>query len=244
MNDSGGSRDAGAGAVAEAEAAARQTDLAERGSQQHHRPIRLLAVMRALQRPRRRHHRACRRHAPRQRADRVGRNAGDRRGPVGVLRLAVGLAHQIGQHAIEADAEFVEEFLVVQAFAHQRVRHGEQHRGVGVRPDRNPLRANRVRPVVADRTDVDHLDAGARQFRDPAAGGVRRAAALAHQRVLRIGAAEQHHQLASAARSTTTTSAARPPTAGCRRYAAGRRARAEAVVHHLIDVAADAARKR
>ena len=96
--------DAGARAVAEAEAAARQPDLAERRGEQHHRPVRLLAVMRALQRPRRGHHRARRRHAPRQRADRVGRNAGDRRGPVGVLRLAVALAHQIGQHALEADA--------------------------------------------------------------------------------------------------------------------------------------------
>ena len=46
MNDSGGIGDAGARAIAETEAAARQADLAERGREQHHRPIGLLAVMR------------------------------------------------------------------------------------------------------------------------------------------------------------------------------------------------------
>ena len=50
-NDSGAIADAGARAVAETEAAARQPDLAERRRQQHHRPIGLLAVVRALQRP-------------------------------------------------------------------------------------------------------------------------------------------------------------------------------------------------
>ena len=43
--------DAGRRAVAEAEAAARQADLAEARRQQDHRPIRLLAMIGALQRP-------------------------------------------------------------------------------------------------------------------------------------------------------------------------------------------------
>ena len=43
--------DAGGGAVAEAEAAARKADLAEACGQQDHRPIGLLAVIGALQRP-------------------------------------------------------------------------------------------------------------------------------------------------------------------------------------------------
>ena len=96
--------DAGRGAVTEAEAAARQADLAETRGQQQHRPIGLLAVIGALQRPRGADHGAVRRHAPRQRADGVGGDAGDRRRPVGVLRLAVAFAHDVGAHALEAGA--------------------------------------------------------------------------------------------------------------------------------------------
>ena len=226
--------DAGARTIAEAEAAARQADLAERRRQQHHRPIRLLAVVRALQHPRRGDHGAGRSHPPRQIADRVGGNAGDGRRPVGVFRLAVGVAHQIGQHALEADAELRQEFAVVQPFGDQRVGQRQQHRGVGVRPDRNPFRMHRVRPVVADRADVDDLDAGAGEFGDRRRGRVRRAAALADLRVLRVGAAEQHHQLA-----VPRDRRPRGQRADHRLRAAedvrqeGERA-AEAVVHHRV----------
>ena len=79
--------DAGRRAIAEAEAAARQPDLAEHAASSTTRPIGLLAVIGALQRPRRRDHGARRRHAARQRADGLGRNAGDRRRPVGILGL-------------------------------------------------------------------------------------------------------------------------------------------------------------
>ena len=144
-NDSGAIADARARAIAEAEAAARQSDLSERRGQQHHRPVRLLAVMRALQRPRGGQHGARRGHPARQRADRLGRHAGDRRSPVGVLGLAVGLAHQIRQHALEAAAVFRQELPVMQILADQRVGQRQQHRGVGVRPDRNPFRTNDVR---------------------------------------------------------------------------------------------------
>ena len=51
----------------------------------------------ALQRPRAGHHRARRRDAAGERADGLGRHCGDRRRPVGILRLAVALAQQIGR---------------------------------------------------------------------------------------------------------------------------------------------------
>ena len=89
-------------------------------------------------------------------------HAGDRRRPVGVLRLTVGFAHEIGQDTLEAAAMARQEALVVQALAHQRMRERQQHRGVGVRPDRNPFRADDLGSVLADRTDVDRCATPAR----------------------------------------------------------------------------------
>ena len=77
------------------------------------------------------------------------------------LGCAVALAHEIGAHALEAGAVAREEFAVVQALGDQRVGQRQQHRGVGIGPDRNPFRRDRARPVVADRADIDDLDAGA-----------------------------------------------------------------------------------
>jgi hypothetical protein len=82
----------------------------------------------------------------------------------------------------------------VQTLGHERVREREQHRGVGVGADRDPLRCNSSRAVVADRADIDHLDAGAGERGEPAAARMLAAAALGDLQVLRVGAAEQHHQ--------------------------------------------------
>ena len=187
--------DAGRGAVTEAEAAARQADLAETRSEQQHRPIGLLAVIGALQRPRRADHGAVRRHAPRQRADGVGRDAGDRRRPVGVLRLAVAFAHDIGAHALEAGAVASEKVGIMQPVRDQRMTERQQHCSIGAGPDRDPFRRHRGRAVLADRTDIDDRDAGAGEVRKRLADRVRAHAAFGHLHVLRIGAAEHHHQL-------------------------------------------------
>ena len=155
--------DAGAGAITEAEAATGQADLAERRSEQHHRPIRLLAVVARCSD---------------QDAVIIVRVAAMRRASARMVSAGTSVidaaqsasfgspsvvAHEIGQNAIEAGAILLEEVLIVQPFADQRVRHGEQHRGVGVRPDRNPLRAVLLGSVVAQRADIDDLDAGTRQ---------------------------------------------------------------------------------
>jgi hypothetical protein len=63
--------------IAETEAPARQTDLAQRRGQQDDGPIGLLAVIGTLERPGSAHHCAARRHAPSERADSFSRNAGD-----------------------------------------------------------------------------------------------------------------------------------------------------------------------
>ena len=94
---------AGAGAVAKAKSAARQSDLTEARRQQHQRPVGLLAMVGALQRPGRCQHRARIRHLPRQIADRLGRDAGDRRRPTRILWLAnrsrrPGTAERAGSH--------------------------------------------------------------------------------------------------------------------------------------------------
>ena len=186
--------DAGRGAVTEAEAAARQADLAETGSEQQHRPIGLLAVIGALDRPRGADHGAVCRHAPRQRANGFGGNAGDRRRPVGVLRPAVAFAHDIGAHALEAGAVAREEIFIVQPVRDQRMGQRQEHRGIGAGPDRNPFRRHRGRAILADRADIDDRDAGAGELRKRLADGVRAHAAFGHLHVLRIGAAEHHHQ--------------------------------------------------
>ncbi len=99
--------------------------------------------------------------------------------------------------------------------------------------------AGGLRSVVADRADIDDLDAGARQLRHPAADRVLAAAALGDLHVLGIGAAEQHHEPAV------------PRDRRPRRERAGHRLRraehmrqelerrAEAVVGVLVDEAAE-----
>ena len=77
--------------VAAGEAAAGQADLAQHGGQGDQRPERLLAVVRALQRPADAQHGAAGRHLARQGHDAMGGDAGDLLGPPGVLGLAVAL---------------------------------------------------------------------------------------------------------------------------------------------------------
>jgi len=116
----------------------------------------------ALQRPGSRQHRARIRHLPRQVADRLGRAAGDRRRPTRILRLAIGLAGQVWQNAFEAIAVASEKPLAVAALDDQRMRQRQQHRSVGIGPDRDPFGPDCLRSIFADRADIDHPNAGCR----------------------------------------------------------------------------------
>ncbi len=52
------------------------------------------------------------------------------------------------------------ELRIVAALGEQRVHHGEHQRGIGIRPDGNPLRAEKIRRIGFDRADGDEVDAG------------------------------------------------------------------------------------
>ena len=72
----------------------------------------------------------------------------------------------------------------------QRMRQRQHHRGIGIGPDRDPFRPDRLRPVVADRADIDDPNPGLRQRRQGAAGAMPGAPAFGDLGVLRVGAAE------------------------------------------------------
>ena len=151
------------GPVAAREAAAGQADLAQHGGQRDQRPERLLAVVRALQRPADADHGAPRRHLARQRNDAVGGNAGDPLRPGRVLGLAVLFAAEIAAELLEADRVAVEEGLIVEALDQQRVAEREDHRGVGVGPDRQPFDIAARVEIVGRRRHIDEAHAGLAQ---------------------------------------------------------------------------------
>ena len=103
---------------------------------------------------------------------------------MGILRLPVSLAHDIGAHSLEAGAVARQKVRIVQTAGHQRMDQRQQHRGVGARPDRNPFGVHGHRTVRAVRTDDDDVDAGAREFGKPVGVEVTGAAALGHLHVL------------------------------------------------------------
>ena len=120
---------------------------------------------------------------------------------------------------------------VVPPLADQRMRQRQQHRRVGIRPDRDPFGPNRLRPVVADRADVDDLDAGARQLRQSSRWCNARAQPPLLTCVF-FGLAPPNSTISRyAARSRTTRSAdRRPPARLPSDVRQERQRRAEAVV--------------
>ncbi len=152
--------DAVGAAVAEAEAAAGEADLAEKRGEGDQRPARLLAVVRPLERPR--HHQEGPRpgHAAGERPDRPGRNLGERRRPVRRLGDPVGAAVEIGAETVEPDRVAVEEGAVVEALGDEGVGEREHQRHVAVRPHRKPFGPGLGDDVVAHRAHRDEVHAG------------------------------------------------------------------------------------
>ena len=155
----GGESDAVDRSVAEAEAAARQADLAEHGGERDRHPVGLLAMLGALQRPGHHDHGPRRRHAPRELLDPSRVDTGDRCGPGGILRGAVRFARHIGREAVVAGGVAVEEFAIDEAVADQRMRNAEHQRDVGIGPQSDPFGLGIAHGVVADRADRDELRA-------------------------------------------------------------------------------------
>jgi hypothetical protein len=147
-------------AVADAEAAAGQADLAQHAGNGQQGPERLLAMVRALQRPGDRDHRAHRREFAREAANALGGHGCQRGGPLGSLGDAVGLTQHVGDELLEADAVRRQELRVVQALGIERVRDRQQHRGVAVRADRDPFVWRTGVEVAVDRAHVDEAHPG------------------------------------------------------------------------------------
>ena len=133
-------------------------DLAGESGEVDDRPIGHLAVLGALDRP-----------GTRDLGVRCGEelgqlldlglgHAGDRRGPSGRLRRAVGLALDVGDPLVGADGVFVDVGAVFQPLLEHMEGHGEEQRGVGVGDDPHRLGAEefiRRRPLRVDRHELD-----------------------------------------------------------------------------------------
>ena len=152
----GGRAAAGGIVIAEAEAAARQADLAEHRRHRHQQPVLLFAVVLALNAPAAHDHGAMLRHLARQTAQRVGIDAADVGRPFGGFRHAVALAQQVGLELVEADGVGFQEVRVMQLLGQQRVGDADQHGAVGIRTRGDPLRIDELGAVVVHRIDADH----------------------------------------------------------------------------------------
>ena len=89
--------------IAEAEAAARQTNLTQHRRQRHQQPVRLLAMMLTLNAPARHNHGALACHLARQLTNHLCFHAADGAGPVGAFHHAVAFAQQAGAETVEPD---------------------------------------------------------------------------------------------------------------------------------------------
>ncbi len=162
----------GCGPVAVAEAAARQPDLAEHGSEHHAEPQRLLPVPGTLQRPADGHQGARRRHLVREFPDARRRHAGDLLSPRGILNDAVCLAAKVTGEPRVADCVTVQEAGVGQAVGVKHLGEREHQRGVGAGTRRDPLGLRLGGRVVAERAHRDEPAAPYPGGAHPAAGVV------------------------------------------------------------------------
>ena len=128
----GGQRTAIGVVIAQPEAAARQPDLAQHGGQRHQHPVRLLAMVLALDCPAAHQHGATLGHAARQLANIVSRHRGDLFRPFRGFRLLVLLAQEIRQELLEADRVSVDELFVVELFGIERMGQRQHQRGIAV----------------------------------------------------------------------------------------------------------------
>ncbi|MGY3034440.1 hypothetical protein ACVIIV_003610 [Bradyrhizobium sp. USDA 4354] len=155
----------------------------------------LLAMLGALQRMGDGDERALSGKTPRQLADRIRTDAADRGGPFGVLGLPVALAGEIAQEDWPAFGVAIEEGLVVQVLADQRMDDAEHQGGVGTGHATRPFGAGLDRQIVAQRADQDELAAARPRRRHGAALDMLADRAAGHHGILQRHAAECQHDL-------------------------------------------------
>ena len=226
------------GAVAEGDTCAGQPDLAEHGGERHQGPERLLSVLRALEGPGRGQHDPAAAEPPGQGLDAFGRDAGDGGGPLGGLGRAVVLAREVGADTVVADAAAVEEPTVRGAVALGRVGEGQDQRGVRVGANRQPLGAERVGGVGAERGDVGEPGAAPARAVHQRREAVPAAAAGLHLPVLRRQAAEGQELVAVREHGVPFRDRAGDGLRGAEQMRHEDHAGAEAVVRHLAGAAA------
>ena len=128
--------------------------------------------------------------------DLIGRHAANCGRPVGILRLAVAAAEEIGLENVVADAVSVEESAVVPPLGHQRVRDAEHQRDIRSRTDRVPDRLGLGRQIVAQRSDQMKFGAAAAGGAQPGQRDVLAGPAAADIVVLQRHAAKRQHERA------------------------------------------------
>ena len=187
--------DVAARPVAVPESAARQADLAEHRGQDQAQPDRLFPVLGALQRPADRDQRAPGRHLAGQRADPLGRDAGQGGRPLRGLRHAVGVTAHIGREPRVAHRVPVQEAAIGEPFGVQDVAQREHQRGVGAGHRSDPFGAQAGVGVAAQRADRDQPASARHGGRQRRGHGVPADAARGHGGVLRGQPAERHEQV-------------------------------------------------
>ena len=128
--------------------------------------------------------------------DRLGRDAGDRGGPVGILGLAVHLAKQIALEDGPSHGVARQEIAVVETPHHQRMGDRHHQRRVGAGDARYPFGAGFVGQVCPQRTHQDELAAAGPGARHGRALDMLADAAAGDHAVLEGHAAEGEHDVA------------------------------------------------
>ena len=172
--------------VVRADAAARKADLAENAREREGHPVRLLAVLDALDAPADHEHRAVLLQVVREPADAFGGDARLFRGPFRRLLHAVLLAHDVGAKLLPAAAALLKEGMVGLAGDFELVHHAEHHGAVRARTRSDPFGAEILGRVGRDRVDRDRGDALVAQGADVARGVVNRRVpvdVVGHERV-------------------------------------------------------------
>ena len=135
-------------------------DQAEHGGECGQHPIGLLAIIRALQGPGRGQHRGLRGDFRGQRADGLGGDGGDGRGPFRGFRQAITFAGDVGAQLVPANAMRGEEFLILSPARQDFMRHGQQQRGIRAGADGRPFRAGPIRHIRPSRRYLDEAQPG------------------------------------------------------------------------------------
>ena len=178
--------------VVRADAAARQADLAQNARERKGHPVRLFAVLNALNAPTDHEHRAVLMQVVRKLADSLGGHSRLFGGPFGRLGDAVLIAHEVGAKFLPTAAALLKEGVVGLARGLELVHHAEHHGAVRAGTRRDPFAAEVFGRVGLDGIDRDGRHALVAQRTNVARGIVNRRVPVDVVRHQRIASPEDH----------------------------------------------------